>query len=152
MKLSIAIALSHDAQLLLLDEPTSGLDPVIRDEILDIFRDYMQDGSRGILISSHITEDLEKIADYITLIHRGKLIFSEEKDLLLEKYRLLKTSGEALSLLPPDAVVGSRTNRFGVEALVEAAALEHISLPENTAADPAGLEDIMLYYVKGGRS
>lgn len=152
MKLAIAIALSHDAQLLLLDEPTSGLDPVVRDEILDIFRDFMQDEKHGILISSHITEDLQKIADYITLIHHGKLLFCEEKDLLLDKYRILRASEGVLAGLPSGAVVGSRPNRFGVEALVEADALNGIRLPENAAADPAELQDIMLYHVKGGRS
>lgn len=151
MKLAIAIALSHRARLLLLDEPTSGLDPVVRDEILDIFREFILDEHNGILISSHITEDLNKIADYITLIHQGRLLFCEEKDLLLDKYRLLKAPAQVLELLPPGTVVGKRDNRFGVEALVETEALARIRLPENAAADPAELEDIMLYHVRGGR-
>ena len=105
----------------------------------------------GILISSHITEDLNKIADYITLIHQGRLLFCEEKDPLLDKYRLLKAPAQVLELLPPGAVVGKRENHFGVEALVEREALARIQLPENAATDPAGLEDIMLYHVRGGR-
>ena len=91
MKLAIAVALSHNAQLLLLDEATSGLDPIVRDEILDILLDFIQDDTRGVLFSSHITGDLEKVADHITFIHKGKVYFSEPKDLLLEKYGVLES-------------------------------------------------------------
>ena len=89
MKLSIAVALSHDSKLLILDEATSGLDPIVRDEILDVFLDFIQDESHSIFISSHIISDLEKICDYITFIHNGKIIFSEVKDELLDKYTII---------------------------------------------------------------
>ena len=91
MKLGIAIALSHNAKLLILDEPTSGLDPLVRDEIIDIFNDFTRDETHSILISSHIVSDLEKICDYITFIHNGKITLCEEKDILLEKYGFINT-------------------------------------------------------------
>ena len=143
MKLSIAAALSHGARLLLLDEPTSGLDPVARDELLDILLDFIQDESRSVLISSHILSDLEKACDYITFIHKGRSVFSEEKDALLEKYVIAKGSEREIAALDAAHVVGVRRSQFGCEALVERGA-EGSLLTER-----AGIEDIMLYYVKG---
>ena len=90
MKLSIAVALSHNAKLLILDEPTSGLDPIVRDEILDIFLDFIQNDENSIFISTHITSDIEKIADYIAFIHRGKLILAEQKDVLQDTYGVIR--------------------------------------------------------------
>lgn len=90
MKLMIAVAFSHEAKLLILDEPTSGLDPVARDEFLDILRDYIEDEEKSVIFSSHITSDIEKIADYITYINNGKIIFTGEKDEFLEKYCIIK--------------------------------------------------------------
>ncbi len=150
MKLAIAMALSHQAQLLLLDEPTSGLDPVVRDEILELFQDFLQDETHSILISSHIVSDLEKIADYITLIHRGRLLFSEEKDLLLERYRLARGPEEALMALGTQALIGHRKGRFGSEGLLDLERLGQCRLPEGVVLDPAGIEDMMLFWVKGG--
>ena len=121
MKLSIAAALSHGAELLILDEPTSGLDPVARDELLDILLDFIQDERNSVLISSHILSDLEKACDYITFIHTGRVIFSEEKDELLEKYVIAKGSEREIAALDQDAVVGVRRSAFGCEALVESA-------------------------------
>ena len=146
MKLALALALSHHARLLILDEPTSGLDPIVRDEILDVFLDFIQDEEHTIFFSSHITSDLEKVADYIAFLHRGRLVLAQEKDLLLERFALLKCSAEELESLPRDAVVGTRKNQFGVEALVEREALppaHHLLL------DAAGIEDIMLFHVRG---
>ena len=143
MKLSIAAALSHGSRLLILDEPTSGLDPVTRDELLDILLDFIQDEGHSVLISSHILSDLEKACDYITFIHSGRVIFSEEKDELLDKYVIAKGSEREISALDSDAVVGVRRGAFGSEALVErraAGALTH---------ERASIEDIMLYYIKG---
>lgn len=94
MKLSIAVALSHDSRLLILDEATSGLDPVIRSEILDIFREFIEDEQHTVFLSSHITSDIEKIADYVMLIHKGKLLFTENKDELLYNYGVVKCSKE----------------------------------------------------------
>lgn len=143
MKLSIAAALSHDSRLLLLDEPTSGLDPIVRDEMLDVFWDFIQDEQHSILLSSHITSDLEKICDYITFIHQGRIILSRPKDELLESYVLARGSVEAIDALSPAAVVGVRRSAYGAEALVH-----REMLPANMAYEPATLESIMLYHVK----
>ena len=145
MKLSIAVALSHDSRILILDEATSGLDPIVRDEILDIFLDFIQDENHSIFISSHILSDLEKICDYITFLHEGRVVFSEEKNELLGKYVIVKCSEQELSCLDPRAVIGIRKNTFGVEALV---LREYV--PGNYVQDPASIEDIMLYHVKHG--
>lgn len=145
LKLSIATALSHKAEILILDEGTSGLDPVVRDEILDIFLDFIQDENHSIFISSHILSDLEKICDYISFIHKGKLIFTEEKDILKEKYGLLKCTHEDFKNIPKDLIVNYRKNSFGVEALV----IRDGGIPNDLIIDNPSIEDIMLYYVKG---
>lgn len=146
MKLNIAVALSHNAKILILDEPTSGLDPIVRDEILDVFLDFIQDENHSIFISSHITSDLEKICDYIAFIHKGELIFSEEKDKLHEKYGILKCSEDELSKIDASIIKGKRKSNFGVEALV---IKEKIT--GNYTIDNASLEDIMVFMVKKER-
>ena len=147
MKLSIAVALSHDSRLLILDEATSGLDPVVRDEILDVFLGFIKDDEHAILLSSHIVSDLEKVCDYVTLLHQGKVVFSRQKDALLDEFVVAKCANDAVSTLPSGAVVGIRRNSFGAEALVRRS-----SLPRGMAFDPATLEDIMLYHVKEGHA
>lgn len=144
MKLAIAVALSHNAQLLLLDEATSGLDPIVRDEILDILLDFIQDDSRGVLFSSHITGDLEKIADYVTFIHKGRIFFSDPKDQLLEQYGILKCTEKELAALDRKVIKGVRRHQFGVEALVEK---QRIS--SGYPVDKASIEDIMLFIARG---
>lgn len=146
MKLSIVAALSHDSRLLILDEATSGLDPIVRDELLDILLDFIQDETHSILISSHILSDLEKICDYITFIHQGRILFSSAKDELLSQYAIAKGSANVIARLNPSAIVGVRRGAFGTEALVRRAAM-----PANIVSDPATLEEIMLYYVKEAR-
>lgn len=143
MKLAIAVALSHHAKLLIMDEATSGLDPVVRDEILDAFLEFIQDEEHSIFLSSHIISDLEKICDYITLIHKGKVLLCEQKDVLLEEFGVLKCSEEELEGLEPSAVKGVRKHQFGVEALVR-----RNMVPAEMVVDPAGIEEIMLFLVK----
>ena len=145
MKLSIAAALSHDVRLLILDEPTSGLDPVVRDEILDIFYDFMQDDTHSILISSHITSDLEKICDYITVIHQGRIRLCAEKDQLLQELGILHTDEHTLSTLDPSAICGIRRGQFHIEELVERA-----KIPADLPVDRVSLDEILLFMAKEG--
>ena len=144
MKLSIAVALSHRAKLLILDEATSGLDPIVRDEILDIFMEFIQDEEHSIFLSSHIISDLEKIADYITFIHKGKILFSEPKDDLIYRYGVLKCTAQEYETVDKAVVKGCRKNRFGVEALVL-----REEIPAGYTVDPASIEDIMLFMIRG---
>ncbi len=143
MRLSIAAALSHDTQLLILDEPTSGLDPVMRSEILDIFLEFMQDESHSILISTHITSDLEHIADYICFIHKGEIMFTEERNEMMERHRILKCTDEQLSAIDKADIIGVRKGRFQNEVLTTNAK-KYPDIP----ADAPSIEEIMVFYVK----
>ncbi len=146
MKLQIACALSHNAELLIMDEPTSGLDPIVRDEILRIFMKYLEDGERSILMSSHITSDLEKIADCITFIDKGKLLLSGYKDEILETHGVIKCSKEQYETMDKADIVSARLNSYGVEVMVsdrEAMRYKYSDL----ILDPTSLEEIMLFYV-----
>ncbi|MCI9165311.1 MAG: ABC transporter ATP-binding protein [Oscillospiraceae bacterium] len=143
MKLGIAAALSHRARLLLLDEATGGLDPMVREELLEVFADFAAQDGHGVLLSSHIVSDLERICDYIAFLHKGKLVLCEEKDVLLDKYAVLKCTKEQLANIPQEAVHGKRVGTYGVEALVE-----RELVPNGLVLDRAALEDIILYMVK----
>lgn len=143
MKLGIAIALSHDPRLLIMDEATSGLDPIAREEILDVFLEFIQDENRSVLICSHITSDLEKICDYITCIHKGKIVFNAEKDDLIENYGILKCSAADFETIDKSLVEGFRKNEYGVQALVRKG-----TFAENCIVDRANIEDIMMYQTK----
>ena len=145
LKLAIAVALSHQAKLLILDEATSGLDPMVRDEILDIFNEYTRQEDRSILLSSHIVSDLEKICDYIAFLHKGQLLLCEEKDRLLEEYALVRLSRERLADLPEDSVVGVESDPYGVRALVR-----RDMVPHDLPLEHTNLEDIILFLAKGG--
>lgn len=146
MKLQIACALSHNAELLVMDEATTGLDPVVRSEILDIFLEYSQDEDHSILMSSHITSDLEKIADNVTFINRGEILISGYKDKILEDHGLLKCSKRDYKDIDPDDFVSARLNDFGAEILIsdKKAMLKKYS---GAVIDPVTLDEIMLYYV-----
>ncbi|HHW46869.1 MAG TPA: ABC transporter ATP-binding protein [Clostridiales bacterium] len=144
MKLAIAVALSHDPKLLILDEATSGLDPMVRDEILDIFNDFTRDEGHSVLLSSHIVSDLEKICDYITFIHRGKIMLCEEKDRLLEEYAIIKLPKSAFDEIPQEAVKGKKITNYGVEALILKSKISPSFEIQHTT-----LEDIVLFLAKG---
>lgn len=148
MKLKIATAISHKPKLLILDEPTSGLDPVARNEILDIFQEFIENGENSILVSSHITSDLEHIADYITFINEGKIILSKERDELLEKYGLAKCSEEEFKTINSNDYIKYKKNRYDYEVLVEDKN-EFKKKYNISIVDRPSLEDIMLIYING---
>lgn len=159
MKLSIAVALSHDSRILILDEGTSGLDPVVRNEILDIFREFVEEEGHAVFISSHITSDIEKIADYIMLIHEGSLLLYENKDELIYRYGIVRCSRQQAERIPEEMIVGKWENAFetsvlvrdrtsfekdGLEALMDSPQEPHPAL------DKIQIEDILIYMAKNG--
>ncbi|MDL2218736.1 ABC transporter ATP-binding protein [Ruminococcaceae bacterium OttesenSCG-928-O06] len=150
MKLSLAAALAHRPKLLVLDEATSGLDPIVRDEILDMFLDFIQDEEHSILFSSHITSDIEKAADYLVFIHEGQIVLNAEKDLLLEQYGVLRCTAEAFATVDQTHVKGSRKSGFGVEALIDNRP-DFVPM-EGAVVDRASVDDIMLYTIRGRQS
>lgn len=146
MKLQIAIALSHNAKLLVMDEATTGLDPVVRNEILDIFLEYLQDENNSILMSSHITSDLEKIADSVTFIDRGRILLTGYKDDILESHGLIKCTREDYSKIDRSDFISARINDFGVSVMVDDIKKAQQKYP-GLMVEKADLEEIMLYYV-----
>ncbi len=148
MKLAIAVALSHNSKLLILDEATSGLDPVIRDDILDILLDFAQDETHSILISSHITTDLEKIADYIVFIHEGQVVFSMPKDELIEQYGIIKCGAAQFEALDKLDIIVYRKMDYEWQVLVADRVAMKKKYPK-ALIDSASIDEIMLLYVKG---
>lgn len=146
-KLSLSAALAHRPKLLILDEATAGLDPVVRSEILDIFLDVIQDEERSVLLSTHITSDLERIADYITLIHGGKILFSKTKDELKYSYGIIKCGVNDFERINEADIEGCRKGSFGYEALVRDRDNIQRKYP-GVIIDPASIEDIMLFYAR----
>ncbi len=148
MKLSIAVALAHHPRLLILDEATSGLDPVMRDDILDMFLDFVQDEEHSILVSSHITSDLEKVADYIVFIHKGKIIFAKSKDELLENYGIIKCGREQFEALDKEDQIIYRRLDYEWQVLTADRNRAQKKYPKALVI-PATIDEIMLLYVKG---
>jgi ABC-2 type transport system ATP-binding protein len=149
MKFSLALALSHDADLIILDEPTSGLDPVFRNEILDILADLIQNENKGVLFSTHITGDLDKIADYITFINKGEIVFSMAKDDILDNYAIIKGPRELLDDGIKKEFTGMRFNRFSFEGLISDRNRVKKLFKDRVIVERATLEDIMLFTVRG---
>lgn len=146
MKLSIAIAVCHQAKLLILDEPTSGLDPIMRNEILDLFLEYIEDGEKSILVSSHITSDLEKIADYITFIDKGKVLMSGNKDDIIYNHGVARGTKSDLTKIPKENLLSIRESQYHCEALVVNPSQVSKMCP-NLVIDKVSLEDIMMLLI-----
>ncbi len=150
MKLKIVTALSHHPKFLILDEPTSGLDPVARREILDLLQDFIQDEKHSILVSSHITSDLEHIADYVVFIHEGEILFQKNTDELLESYGIVKCGEEEFHTINKDDYLAYTKKKFSYEILVENKKAFQKKY-DISIIDKPSLEDIMLFYIKGGK-
>lgn len=147
MKLQIAVALSHNAKLLIMDEPTSGLDPIVRNEMIQIFREYVVEEDHTMLLSSHITSDLEKLADEVVFINKGKIFLSGNKDEILEKHGILKCKKDDLKDISEGLIVNYDVEAYGVSILVNDIDACRKLYPD-MVIEPANLEEIMLYYVR----
>lgn len=151
VKLNFAIALAHHSRLLLLDEATSGLDPVMRDEILDLLLDFVQDEGNSVLLSTHITGDLEKIADYVAFLHEGNLLFCKPKDELIYHYGIVHCGAEQFAKMDQRDIVAWRRQDYEHQVLVADRAGAAKKYP-GYIIDPAALDDIMLLHIKGERT
>lgn len=150
MKLMIAAALSHGADLLILDEPTSGLDAVARNELMDILSEFIADENKAILFSTHITADLEKIADYITFINNGKILYSDTKDNLMEKYLIVKGGLGLLTFEQKRQIIGYREHGVGFDGLIESTLIS--SLPKSIITEQSNLDEIVVRFNDGRKS
>ena len=148
MKLSVAVALSHRPKLLVLDEATSGLDPIVRDEILDVFLDFVQDENHSILLSSHITSDLEKVADYITFIHDGSIIFCETKDVLKYNYGVMRCKAAQFEEIDQEDILAYRKQDYQIDVLINDKKTAEKKY-RDVVIDNATIEEIMLLLVRG---
>ena len=152
MKFSLAIALSHNADLFIMDEPTSGLDPLVRSELLDILSEVIQDENKAVFFSTHITSDLDKIADYITMINQGEIILSMPKDDILNNYGLVKGGKELLDRDIRKSFVAIKENQFGFEGLAKDRKQAKKMFGDKVVIEKPTLEDVMLYYVRGNQN
>lgn len=148
MKLSIAVTLSHQSDLLILDEVTSGLDPIVRDDILDLFLEFVQDENHSILVSSHITSDLEKVADYIVFVHKGKVVFSKSKDELIYKYGIIKCGAALFETIDKKDMIAYRKQDYEWQVLTSNKEAAQRKYPK-AVVDGATIDEIMLLYIKG---
>ena len=148
MKLMLAVAMSHGAKLLILDEPTSGLDPVARDELLDILRTYIADGDKSVFFSTHITSDLERIADYITVIDRGRIFYTGTKDGLLEHFVIVKGDRADLTDQLRPTIIGLASTSSGFTGLVRASDLK--GWPPTTVSEPPTIDEVLIHISKDG--
>lgn len=148
MKLCISVALSHQPKLLILDEATGGLDPVMRDDILEVFLEFVQDENHSILVSSHISSDLEKIADYITFIHEGRIIFSKPKDELRYHYGIIRCGSALFEAIDKTEVLAYRRNDYQWDVLIADKEMAHRKY-RDAIIDGATIDDILLLYIKG---
>lgn len=150
-KFSLATALSHNAELIIMDEPTAGLDPVFRRELLEILHYIMEDENKGVFFSTHITGDLDKIADYITFINNGKIVFSESKEKIDETYFIVRGPRECADEYIKNLLIGYKENSFGFEGLTTSPKAIREILGENIILEKASLEDIMIGHKNVGR-
>lgn len=148
MKLAIAVALSHDSKLLILDEATSGLDPIMRDEILDVLLEFVKQENHSILLSSHITSDLEKIADYIVFIHNGEIILNKTKDELIYEYGVIRCSENDFYNILPEDILSSMKKDYQIDVLIKNKKLMEKKY-KNLIIDSVSLDEIMLLLAKG---
>ena len=150
MKFALTLALSHNADLLIMDEPTSGLDPFMRSQLLEILADYMKPGGKGVFFSTHITSDLDKIADILILIHQGEILFEQEKDSLLDRHRLVKGDPALLDETTKKLFLNIAITDFGFSGITAQPEEVHKAMPGVIFEKPM-VEDIMLSYIEGGR-
>lgn len=151
VKFSLAMALAHDPDLIIMDEPTSGLDPVFRREMLDLLLDFMQNEDKAVFFSTHNTTDLERVADFITFIHDGQIVFSEEKDAIFENFVLVKGRKEQLADVEKLQPVGLKITEVGFEALLKNRNALQNTLADQLVLEKPVLEDIMYYTMRGKR-
>lgn len=151
MKLAVAVALSHDSKLLILDEATSGLDPIMRDEILDVLLEFVKQENHSILLSSHITSDLEKIADYIVFIHNGEIILNKTKDELIYEYGVIRCSENDFHNILSEDILSSMKKDYQIDVLIKNRKLIEKKY-KNLIVDSVSLDEIMLLLVKGERN
>lgn len=151
MKFALALALSHNADLLIMDEPTSGLDPLIRSQLMKIITDYMNQGRKSVFFSTHVISDLDKIADMLILIDNGKILFEEEKDTLIDNYRLIKGENKFLNEETRKLFLNIQESSFGFTGLTKQLDLVKKSMSDILVERPS-IEDIMLGYIEGGKS
>jgi ABC-2 type transport system ATP-binding protein len=146
MKFMLSVALSHNAELLILDEPTSGLDPITREELLEILLEYISDGNKSVLFSTHITTDLERIADYITMISDGRLLYSGPKEDFIEKYVVIKGNQKEMLDDLLEKLIGTTMYENRFEALIECKYIQN--LPKGIISEKASIDEILVFYAK----